>query len=446
MTVCLCRGSIAQGQDWQFGFNLFHLLLEQKGVNTKTDIHAALRGDPSKKVIVLLGDVDKNMQWSWINLHRFVRDGGAVLIATDQDARMTSICRISAGPVRVTAADSKYQGFDDCPIVRQFSNPHPLTKGLNEVVANRSGYISQQTSFNARWSTIAAFPAGTRGPSNRRAVGPLISVMTSARHARGKLVVMADHSILLNSMLTHADNALLALNIADYLCDPGREELYVIVDGQPLGAKLPPLMPEIRPEDVPPLTMEDLANMPRGQLLNFANTLMTELEDANVHNELLANQPGDVEPGFYRRCIFLVLACLGAGFLIRQIPKGAKNSEPPIRREPATVSDIRISELVYAGNLLPAARELARDFFRTLTHSSDLADWQIRPQEVQVEGGYFHQRSVRRILFRLHRLATRVDRSHISQREFQKLAKNIEHLHVLHRQGSLLHPWFVNDE
>ena len=136
-----------------------------------------------------------------------------------------------------------------------------------------------------------------------------------------------------------------------------------------------------------------------------------------------------------------MLATLGALFLIRQIPKGSKHIEPPVRREPATVSDIRINELLFAGNLLPAARELARDFFRSLTRSSDVADWQIRPQEVQVEGGYFQQRSIRHVFFRLHRLATRVDRSYISQREFQKLAKKIEHLHRMHHQGRLIHPW-----
>jgi hypothetical protein len=446
LTVSFNGGSIARAQDWQDGFNLFHLLLEQEGLSTSTDIPNAIRGDATKKVVVLLGDVNSNRQWSWRNLRTFIHSGGAVLVATDQDTNMDGIGAISGGPVKVTAAFSAYQDFDDCPIVKLFSKTHPLSKDLSEVIANRSGWISQRISNGTKWSTIAQLPKGTRSPGNRRADAPLISVMTSQRNPAGKMIVMADHSILLNGMLTHGDNALLAVNIADFLCDRNREELYVVVDGQALGAKLPQMMPEIRPEDVPPLTMEDIANMPRGQLLNFANTLMTELEDADVHNELLANQPADVEPGFYRRCIFLALACLGAGFLIRQIPKGARNSEPSIRREPATVSDIRINELVYAGNLLPAARELARDFFRTVTRSSDIADWQIRPQEVQIEGGVFHQRSVRRDLFRLHRLATRVDRSYISQREFQRLATKIERLHVLHRSGRLIHPWFINVE
>ena len=52
----------------------------------------------------------------------------------------------------------------------------------------------------------------------------------------------------------------------------------------------------------------------------------------------------------------------------------------------------------------------------------------------------------KQLLFRLHRLATRVDRSYISQREFQRLATKIERLHVLHRSGRLIHPWFINVE
>lgn len=434
-------GSRASAQDWQFGFNLFHLLLEQKGVTTNSDLSVALRGDPQKKVIVMLGDVSAFPYWSWHNLRTFIRDGGAVLVATDQHTIMEGIASISPGPVIVNHSSSAYRGFDDCPIVKRFSSNHSLTKGLSEIVANRCGVISQRVSNGTSWSTIAQLPSGSRTPQNLRADGPLISVMTVRGNTVGKLILMADHSLLLNGMLAHGDNALLAINIADYLCDPGRDELYVIVDSQPLGAKLPQPTPPIRPEDVPPLTMEDIANMPRGQLLNFANTLLTELEDANVHNELLAEQPSDIDPAFYRRCIFLVLATLGALFLIRQIPKGSKHVEPPVRREPATVSDIRINELLFAGNLLPAARELARDFFRSLTRSSDVADWHIRPQEVQVEGGYFQQRSIRQDFFRLHRLATRVDRSYISQREFQKLAKKIEHLHRMHHQGRLIHPW-----
>lgn len=433
--------AMAQAPDWQMGFDLFQLLLEQKGVIAENDQGRALTGNAQQKVVVVLGNVNGIPNWNWMRVRNFVQAGGVVLVATDQSSHLQGIARIEAGPLQV-ADDSAYQGFSDCPIVNRFPGRQSITAGVEEIVANRAGWI-QGLSRRSEWMTVAEFPESTRTHRNRFAGSvPLISMKRPNRNG-GKIIVMSDHSILLNGMLTHGDNARLVMNIADELCDAGRRELYLIIDGQVASAKLPHELPPIRLEDVPPLTLEDFADMPRGQLLNFANTLLTELEDENVHNELFAEQPAAIEPPFYRQCLYIVVAILGILFLLRQIPKGSKHVQPAVRREPTSMSDIRINELVLAGNLLPAARELARDFFRTVTQSSDIADWQITPEEVQVEGGFLYRRSIRNAFMRLHRLATQVDRSYIPQRQFQKLAKQIEHLHLLHRQGRLLHPWFV---
>jgi hypothetical protein len=438
--ICMGQTNRARAQDSQFGFDLFQLLLEQKGVAIKSDQQQALNGNAKEKVVVILGNVNGIPNWSWQKVRSFEAQGGMVLIATDQTSSIRSIARIAGGPLSVDNVSS-YQNHSDCPIIDRFPVAHPINKGVSQIVANRTGWINQVARRN-EWTTIAESPKSSRSPENRFAgTVPLIAVKRPNANG-GSIILMGDHSILLNGMLTHGDNALLAMNIADYMCDLQRREIYMIVDGQAVGAKLPQQLPPIRPEDVPPLTLEDFANMPRGQLLNFANTLITELESENVHNELFAEQPGDIEAAFYRQCIYITLGILGILFLLRQIPKGSKHVQPAIRREPTSTSETRINELLYAGNLLPAARELARDFFRTVTHSSDLADWQITAKEVQVEGSFFETRSARATLFRLHRLATRVDRSYIRQSDFQKLAKKIEHLHLLHRQGRLLHPWF----
>ena len=66
----------------------------------------------------------------------------------------------------------------------------------------------------------------------------MIAEWKSRKRGGGRLVLMADHSILINGMLWHGDNARLAVNLADWLSTGERKEVAFIVDGKPAKAML----------------------------------------------------------------------------------------------------------------------------------------------------------------------------------------------------------------
>jgi len=431
--------------EWQFGFQLFHLLLEQKGMYSVPDFRESMDRRPRQTAVVLLGDLSRVPTDLRSRLQKFLDSGGVVLVSTDEDAIFKDLFQISDGEFEVDDDESAYQGFRDCPVVNQLRPDTPVLGGVNSLVANRTGAISRMDDQFGIWSILAELPTVVDQRSRLRSGVPLIAEWISRKRGGGRLLVMADHSVLINGMLWHGDNAKLVVNIADWLSTGDRKEVAFIVDGEPAKAvlALPPEISDDLPplEDLPTPTVKDLLNLPPEVLLNFANRFSAGMEDADVMNDLMANQPADLPTPEYRRALYIVAGILAAIYILRLMGKVGSR---PTTRPPRTVGQsVNFSQTrtLSTGELHSASRELAQSALRQLTGSSDPIDWAIPIDDVEIEAGFVRRMFVREHLRRLKKTATNSNRRAVTTpRELKRLAKLIANVVGLQNEGRLRHP------
>ena len=332
------------------------------------------------------------------------------------------------GPIEVSDEDDAYQGFLDCPRIQELDGSHDLSRNLDQLIGNRSGRISTTWSRGGRWTNVAYLPR-YRGGGSR---SPVIATMRFNDSRRGRLMVAADHSLFINGMLWHGNNAILALNTTDWLCSDQRRTLLFLSDGVVVRSGIPippPTPPPIPPEDIPPFSLEDLAETPPESIITFSNTFITGLEDENVFNQVLANHASDMPaPELYQQ-LYLTVAFIAGYWVIRQLLKRGRRFESPAVRPVVEATSTRVDDLVNSNDLQRPLRELARDLFRRLTGSDDPRDWSVWPKSLKVAG-----------LHSLEKIATGVDRRIVSKRQFRRMAKQIERIKHLHESGQLTHP------
>ncbi len=416
------------------------MLLEKSGLKTTTEVDDSL-STPRESVIVLAGDLNSIPPRFWPHLETFLRRGGAVLVMSDRRCDLKQMCLVEPGPVEALVRSRSYQDWPDCLRVTSLAARHPLMRGVHQLVTNRCGWVSRIWKHHGRWDMLAYLP---RGAQNNRGEGggrPLIASLTMRDSPGGRMLVMADHSLLINGMLWHGDNAMLAVNVSDWLTADNRSRLLFLLDGRPVPAG-PSLFDALPPGSLPPASFDNLPELPRESMIAFTNSFIAGLEDADVLNEFATTLLGELTQSQYRRWLMLLFGVIAGLFVLRQLARGGRSIERPPDRTPSSVSEMRIRDLLHSGVLRPATRELACELFRSLTGSDNPDHWKLRPQDVQVRGGLLLQMQVRSALSRLLKIATNVDRTWVSKREFRYLARRIELIHALHAEGRLVHPWF----
>ena len=467
-SMSICESTMAQAPtganpNWQFGSELFHLLLEQKGLETTTDIDAAWTDNPKRTVIVLLGE---NPSVSFSRIRTFLNRGGALLIATDRGFSIPGFCRLARGSVSVSE-ESSYKGYTDCPLVTSIAASHPIASNVQSLVANRSGYIdSLSLTMGSTWKHVAALPDGSRWRRRNVSGRQLASTILPGRN-QGRAIVIGDHSFFINGMLWHGDNAVFVLNIANWLTPRSlrKKQLLYVVDGVPQTSGLPDSnqsppnippdqlpnipadqMPEIDPDQLPEeLPDVDLSQVPENTLGSwgrFSNEFLTAAEDADLFNELAADRPRDMADRMYRRNLLLLLAIIGILFLIYQLAISGQRVDRPTGRPSTNVND-PIAQAARVGDYQPACRELSRSMFRRLTGADEPAGWVMRESEIQIEGEPWFQRSMRLRIKRLEKIARNLNRQRVSKRQFVNLASEIDEIHELYEKGRISHPRIV---
>lgn len=136
------------------------------------------------------------------SIARFVVDGGRVFLADDFGASDDLLERLSLSRLRVSAGHLPHDTYvADRPALPIFRprGRHPLLEGVEEVVANHPSVL-----FNVGGPVIAYSEGG--------------GLVYDMSLGKGRAVVMADASILINQMLPVADNERLVTNTLAYLC------------------------------------------------------------------------------------------------------------------------------------------------------------------------------------------------------------------------------------
>ncbi len=434
--------------DWHFRYELFQSLLEKRGLKVSTVLNEAI-AQPEESVVVLLGDLQKVSSVTWSNLRGFLLRGGNLLIATDRTPLalgmgILEIGTVNAGPLLSSAQEDCYEGFSDCLRVRNLDASHPITKGLNEIVTNRSGWLSRPTSSRSelsKWVVIASLPEDSQPSVNTRGrtvVGSnirtkaLIAVFRDATPRSGTAILVADASLVTNGMLWHADNGLLSIRMADALSNINRNRLVYMVDGVALPSLQRVLENKSKSEEaMSKMRSQAPANQPTPEsLLRFANLAIKRVAESNIVNEALRNQPRNVSPTSYFRWIWGMLAVVLISLLVllwmRRRPWILPFLSP---RRMRSWHELQTNAIHPLDQNSFAAECLARDFCRKWIGKDFVPDWKLYLQDLDLESRPVAMSKQERATVRtIVELAVYGKKSMFSDEQLQNLGVATNHL------------------
>ncbi len=430
--------AILSQPDWQTRLDLFQLILAQRGISVTCSGDDVLN-QPDKSIIILIGDLERVPTAMRLQLKSFIQRGGALLAASDLEASLPGLFSIRPGPVQVDDPQMQHNGFADCPRVTRLNSKHELTVGVAELIANRCGWIDTFSRQLGQPAGVADLPRDAKAlhgnPSNKS----LISAVHSDQSRFGRMVVIADHSLLISGMLLRGDNAVFAVNLVNWLCEGRRRQALILFHGDPIQGGELQLNPDSFPPDLTgnPPSLDDLSQLPEESLLEFANHFVTGLEDANLPNDLATGYFASLQRPYYFRLLYLIAATLGAIWLLRQFFRRGAEPSRPFERMDGPLSQQRVQSMINSDDYRIAAREMARHLFRQLTGSDAAREWPMTHRELNIDGSPVRKFSVFRNLKRLRRLATGTESAWLSRRRFLKLTAVIDRLKTLHSNGQL---------
>jgi hypothetical protein len=369
--------------EWHYRYDLFQMLLQQSGLEVTTNINAAF-SEPDATVIVIIGQFNPRIFSA--DLQRFL-PRGALLIASDSMVRLPWLFEIRPGPVTSDDAQTQYQNFNDVLRVPAIRSDDALVQGIDQLVVNRSGWISQLTPALGSWSIHAKLPQGVQ-PTTSQA-RPILASYQSDQSDRAIFLLASDQSLFSNGMLWHGDNSLLAINVCRKLASHGRNRLLFIVDGVVQGgvqselddkqsAQQPPATPPSvnppPPDAIPPLTAD--------QMVRVANEVIGRIEDSDLHNELVANQPRNMPQFRYERILWLILGFFSLFFILLRLL--ARSRRPSLSQRDAPINQPAAWRAMGLVGTLPRdsrklgeyAQRMVRESLQRLTGSTDPRQWE----------------------------------------------------------------------
>jgi hypothetical protein len=456
----------------------FRALLMSKGLkplDNLDDLANLMVSQPSKVLIVAFhGEdafgrhLDDPIDRIQGDLHRFVLDGGALFVATDQplNSRLVKDFGESITGVYVRAGSQPaYRGSMYCPFVDRSKDPKPNlfrnsgsaalqqqpqlgTKDEIRVATNRPSHFG--FSSTGELSTLAVFRPGNWN-CNDMSDNRLSLPFAKGREydGGGRVLLLADHSIFINSMLLPTagdnDNLLFASNCLDWLTESSRgNRTYVcfLEDGHLWRKKDYDLklssVPN-SPEDLLKLLRDhpELADVMAAAVEESG--LLQEIERADPFNEII-NQNIGVD-GITRLVLILGAAGLfafGLVSLIRSRHSVQRNSPRlsmvlNLIRPSVGLLDQRINNGVGRGLYYEVARQNARQMF---------ADLNITPAEgapppiVSIDAPWWRRNRIARDL--LHVWAVAFDPEPVAiTRRFEQWNGRLSELGQMIRRGSI---------
>ncbi|MCH2203483.1 MAG: hypothetical protein MK102_16070 [Fuerstiella sp.] len=442
---------------WDFDFDLFQTLLETQGVESqnrknvqsnRTDWNRMM-ADPSKSVIVLTGNIEEFSSWS--KFHNFLTMGGVIFVASNEPVDIYGFFKIDFGPVTAPDRKVRWHGHEDCIQVTDLDISKALMKDVSTVVVNRSGWIGRlDNSMEYQWSRLAVLPHNLR--PRECAHQPVIAVAHSRRKGNGRLIVMADGSLLSNGMIWHGNNLTLLINLVQELTRDNRNAYVFLNNGQAVENRVTdlirqaalsavPNLQSIPGEDVAELSselpLEAIADLPAETLLDIGNTLATRIDDSDILNQLMADRPRYLADRFYRRSILFTICAAGVTiFLMRSYLAGPVPL--PWLRQRRRPDPPETPVVMSVTNYGQATRALARDTCRYLTGSREPKDWLSRLQKDGDLWRTLYARSsaphaTTHTMGQLLSFGTEKENTGLSQQQFERFGKSIHQLRQLHQ-------------
>ena len=419
--LLLAAPAAGQGKLPYSGSEVFRFALHLKDLKPLSQPLDALR-NPSTSMIVVIGRTDRlRLLIPSMDLREYLVEGGAILIATDssnevlvgskrivdQGWRQEFNIRVSGR--HLTAPRNRcYQGLDGRPFVRPI--PGPLGQEpspydiLRDVPEDGDGAVATDLPSEMTLGPVpngfvlnglAGYRRGTRRIDDR-VEPPTNYFAVSLRHNNlvGRLVVLADHSVIANGMMGfQRDDAA----EKGYRLDNGnwqftnrsidwlkagwaqpRTHCLFIEDGEIVNqfAVVRPPAPQPPIPDLPP---EVLANI----ILNNMNGIIDEAQKQNFFNRMVESWFGFP---LLVRMFLIVMTVLFLFACLRRLIAGRRKVEPGATATPAQAALLprggvlrqRTAAQIEVGNLFEAASRRVRDRFDVLG-GRPVADGQMPP-------------------------------------------------------------------
>ncbi len=294
---------------WRRGYHGFAMICRGNGLEPRSAGEWA-RTDPRKTLLVILGVAER----SPLNLADYVAAGGCVLAASDRtDVRTLRPfgIRFYGRDVRTRGTRDAFNGWRDCPVSRRLNDDHPVTRDVTSVVTNRPGLLTLVPTRTGDATELAWLPLLEELRRDQL-------LMAAVEHeSGGRILALADPSVLTNQMLLSGDNARLAWQAVEWLksSSPERNHLLLVVD----GAATQPTELENSEILLPPPTRDEvlkaLRNLPPDKLIEFGNTVAAVVEEEGIVNEFLGSIMRDVPPLEWKRFLLLAATLVIAGIL-----------------------------------------------------------------------------------------------------------------------------------
>jgi hypothetical protein len=413
-----------------------------------------LKADPAHTLLIVLGKFD---ELKFIDLNRFLNEGGAVLIASDYpgDPQLNQILFRLAGVtmsniltrVTTTNPDDAYKMFGDCPFVLPQKGPMAETifgsgeRVLSHVATNKPSALWRDPRLAHSVPILARYPDSCSVDSYVGPGYPLFAV--GGRLADGKILVLADHSVLVNMMMLPRDNdnVAFALNAFTWLRDgprgPRNQALFVL-DGLidptfkvPLKMPRDLPFPEIKAEDLPFIVAQGDAMLAGWEKEKGIDRGVEDLARP------YASHPR-VWAYVCAACSVLLLSLVsyrvlrsGRHSLESRLPTLDRAIDHQIPEKP--VLTLRHRAILRSGNYWEPASALARDAF---TRAGVLVSaTQSMPQFV-ARGGFWERRRLCRWVRNLWQLAYGPPRP-VDASVWDRLPDELERLTALLRSGDI---------
>lgn len=256
--------------------------------------------DPAKTLLLVLGDCGWSLGRPGLEpreVEQFVSSGGALLLASDRPHRVGGARELLALGVDIAGAfvvvprGPLYRGVPTWPLAVPIRHPAiPVFNQLNQVATNRPSFLRLRPGSPLQY--LARFDPSASLEDNRRLLVDNYDGHFAAAGfvGKGKALVLADHSLFINSMLWQQDNQNLQLTLLALVWlrepaqpdQPKRTRCLMIDDGQiqpSFDVPIEALSTPTPPTTPPPLDPAELL----AALLPHANQLVRPI-DQLIHD------------------------------------------------------------------------------------------------------------------------------------------------------------------
>jgi hypothetical protein len=446
------------------GTHVFRRILYDNDLEALKDF-PDLSDRPERTILVVLGKLDRIVEVPG-GLEDFVKRGGAVLLASDrrvQGAARTTLQELAGVSISNETVvcfnagrcyhDVYHNVLSDCPFLEKVPGADPaLLDGNPRVATNIPSFLLRRDPLPHGMRVLANLPPPC-ALVTRDGISPFpqdpTTFMVGGDLGRGRVLVLADHSVFINEMMLPTDTNNVEFTVAAIRWlrgDKGpakgvRDRVLMVEDGKIQTKFDIPLKSAV----IPPDEALRLLYANRNVLLEKAEEHLANLEEDDFFNDqaLRFLDRIGLPPDRIGRILLLfgTLAALLYGVYRLGIRSRFRHpSEAPLlaatlgRNLPAgPLVEQRAHQLIRMGNLNePAARLVARWFERQgMLVAPDGPD----EPPVEVVGGWWRRRQLTRQLRRLWRLAAGRSTARLEPAGLWRLQRELDQLDASRKRG-----------